>query len=353
MYKGTTGIVGYGVDIPRMRIKVEEIAKVWGKDGARISAGLGIKEKAVAALDQDSATFAVGSARVAIERSGVDPADIGAVFVGSESKPYAVKPTATIVADAVGASPHLTAADFEFACKAGTTAVQSCMGMVASGMIEYGLAIGTDTAQGKPSDALEYSAGGGAAAYIVGKASESIALFDETYSYTTDTPDFWRRQHAEFPQHGGRFTGEPAYFKHLINGAQGLMKKMGVDVSYFDYFVPHQPNGKFPVRAAKMLGFEYEKVATGLITPLLGNTYSAASLVGLAAVLDVASAGEKILLASYGSGAGSDAFAITVTKNIEKKEKRAGETVRELLEKDKIYVDYATYAKHRRKIKSL
>lgn len=353
MYKATTGIVGYGVDIPRMRIKTEEIAKVWGKDGARISAGLGIKEKAVAALDEDSATFAVGSARVAIARAGIDASKIGAIFVGSESKPYAVKPTATIVGDAVGAAPEMTAADFEFACKAGTTAVQSCMGMVASGMIEYGLAIGTDTAQGKPSDALEYSAGGGAAAYIVGKASESIATLDETYSYTTDTPDFWRRQHAEFPQHAGRFTGEPAYFKHLINGGQGLMKKLGVDASYFDYFVPHQPNGKFPVRAAKMLGFEYEKVATGLVVPTLGNTYSAASLVGLAAVLDVAEPAQKILVISYGSGAGSDAIAITVTKKIEEKTKRAGASVRELLDNDKIYVDYATYAKHRRKIKSL
>lgn len=353
MNAGKTGIVGYGVDIPRMRIKTEEIAKVWGKEGSRISAGLGIKEKAVATLDEDSATFAVGAARMAIARAGVNPDDIGAVFVGSESKPYAVKPTATIVADAVAAAPHMTAADFEFACKAGTTAVQACMGMVHAGMIKYGLAIGSDTAQGRPSDALEYSAASGAAAYVIGSAAESIATLDETYSYTTDTPDFWRRQHAEFPQHAGRFTGEPAYFKHLINGAQGLMKKIGVDASYFDYFVPHQPNGKFPVRAAKMLGFEYEKVATGLVTPTLGNTYSAASLIGLAAVLDVATPGQKILLASYGSGAGSDAFAITVTKNIEKKEKRAGSKVRELLDNDKIYVDYATYAKHRRKIKNL
>lgn len=348
-----TGIVGYGVDIPRMRIKTEEIAKVWGKEGARISAGLGIKEKAVAAFDEDSATFAVGAARVAIARAQVDPVNIGAVFVGSESKPYAVKPTATIVADAVGAAPEMTAADLEFACKAGTTAVQACMGMVASGMIEYGLAIGSDTAQGRPGDALEYSAGGGAAAFVVGKAGESIATLDDTYSFTTDTPDFWRRQHAEFPQHAGRFTGEPAYFKHLVNGGQGLMKKMGVDASYFNYFVPHQPNGKFPVRAAKMLGFEQEKVATALVVTTLGNTYSAASLVGLAAVLDVATPGEKILLVSYGSGAGSDAIALTVTKKIEEKERRAGASVRELLDNDKIYVDYATYAKHRRKIKGL
>lgn len=348
-----TGIVGYGVSIPRMRIKAEEIARVWGKEGGRVSAGLGIREKAVAALDEDSATFAVESARTAISRAGIDPSKIGAVFVGSESKPYAVKPTATIVADAVGAAPHLTAADFEFACKAGTTAIQTCMGMVGSGMIEYGLAVGSDTAQGRPGDALEYSAAGGGAAYVIGKAGESIAIINNTYSFTTDTPDFWRRQHAEFPEHAGRFTGEPAYFKHLVSCAQGLMKKMNVEASYFDYFVPHQPNGKFPVRAAKMLGFPLEKVMPSLVVEMLGNTYSASAMIGLAAVLDVAEPGQKILLTSYGSGAGSDSFAITVTDRIKQDGRRAGETVLEMLENDKKYVDYAVYIKHRRKIKSL
>jgi len=348
-----SGIIGYGVSIPRLRIKAEDIARVWGKDGARISAGLGIKEKAVAALDQDSATFAVESANMAISRAQIDPQKIGAVFVGSESKPYAVKPTASIVADAIGATPNLTAADLEFACKAGTAAIQACMGMVSSGMIEYGLAIGSDTAQGKPSDALEYSAAGGGAAFIIGKAEDSIAVLENTYSFTTDTPDFWRRQHAEFPEHAGRFTGEPAYFKHLISAAKGLMSRMGVNSDFFDYFVPHQPNGKFPMRAAKILGFPDEKVRPSIVVDRLGNTYSASSIIGLASVLDIAKPGQKILLTSYGSGAGSDAFYITVTDKILEKQRHAGETVKQMLEDDKEYVDYAIYAKHRRKIKSL
>mgnify|MGYP001591023218 FL=1 len=61
------GIVGYGTYIPKMRIKVEEIANVWGKDATRVSEGLGIKEKAVGAIDEDSATIAVEAARRAIK----------------------------------------------------------------------------------------------------------------------------------------------------------------------------------------------------------------------------------------------------------------------------------------------
>ncbi|HLC47922.1 MAG TPA: hydroxymethylglutaryl-CoA synthase [Candidatus Norongarragalinales archaeon] len=346
----TVGIAGYGTYVPKMRIKVEEIASVWGKDARRVSEGLGIREKAVASIDEDTATIAVEAAKRAVKSAKIDAKDINAIFVGSESKPYAVKPTATMVGAALNTSPHFTAADFEFACKAGTTAMQACMGMAESKMIKYGLAIGADTAQGRPNDALEFSAGSGGAAFIIGREN-LIAEIEGTYSYTTDTPDFWRRQHAEYPRHGGRFTAEPAYFKHVLAGAKGMMERMGTSAQDYDYFVPHQPNGKFPVRVAKMLGFEMGKVTPGLITPFIGNTYSGSSIVGLCAVLDVAKAGDRILLVSYGSGAGSDAFSIKVTKQIEEKGRRQDVPVMEQI-KEKKYVSYAIYAKHRRKLKS-
>ena len=350
------GIVGYGAAIPRLRVKLTEIASVWGKDGQRMSEGLGVKEKAVAAIDEDSATLAVEASRIAVASAGVSPQKIGAIFVGSESKPYAVKPTASIVADAIGATPNLTAGDFEFACKAGTVGIQACMGMCASGMISYGVAVGADTAQGRPGDALEYTAGSGGAAFVIGSEKgerKPIAIIEETFSFTTDTPDFWRRQHAEFPSHAGRFTAAPAYFKHTIGASKGLLKKANMKPEDFDYAVFHQPNGKFPVRAAAMLGFERKKVEQGLITPLIGNTYSGASMIGLASVLDVAKSGDKIFMVSYGSGAGSDAFSITVTDAIKEKGRRPEESVKEMCGKDKEYVSYAAYIKHRRKIKSM
>jgi hydroxymethylglutaryl-CoA synthase len=351
MGKLNVGIVGYGCFVPKLRITVEEIARTWRKDGKKIAAGLGLTEKAVGAWDEDSCTISVEAARRALETAKIDAKKIGAIYVGSESKPYAVKPTAAIVGEAIQAGPEYTAADLEFACKAGTAGLQACMGLVASGMIEYGLAIGADTAQGRPNDALEFTAGSGGAAHIVGKQKEEIiAEIDETYSFTTDTPDFWRRQHAEFPMHAGRFTGEPAYFKHLLGAAKGILKKTGLQAKDFDYAIFHQPNGKFPKQAAKMLGFEEEKIKQGLLTPYIGNTYSGATMVGLAAVLDVAKPGQRILAVSYGSGSGSDAFVLTATKNIEKK--RAKLPVFEMI-KEKQYLTYAEYAKHRKKIKSL
>jgi len=347
----SVGIVGYGARIPAHRIKVEEIARVWNKDPAKITESLGLREKAVGCLDEDSATFAVESARAAIKSAGILPSEIGAIFVGSESKPYAVKPTATIVAAAIGASTELMAADFEFACKAGTAAMQVCMGMAISGMIKYGLAIGTDTSQGRPGDALEYSTGAGGAAMLIG-TQKLIAEIEATTSYTSDTPDFWRRQHAEFPSHAGRFTAEPAYFKHVKGASTALLEKTNTKPGDYDYAVFHQPNGKFPIRVAKMLGFSEEVLKPGLLVPEIGNTYSGATMLGLSAVLDIAKPGDRIFACSYGSGAGADAFAIRVTDEIAKPGRKPVESVREMISR-KHYLTYAEYVKHRKKLKSL
>ena len=187
------GIVSYGAYVPRYRIKPDEIGRVWGADGAAMGKGLMITQKSVPSPDEDTVTIATTAARDMLDRvPEVDPADIGAVYIGSESHPYAVKPSSSIVAEAIGATPSMTAADLEFACKAGTAGIQAGMGLVASGMVKYAVAIGADTSQGAPGDALEYSASAGGAAYLIGNEN-CIAEINKTLSFTTDTPDFWRR----------------------------------------------------------------------------------------------------------------------------------------------------------------
>ena len=267
------GIVGYGAYLPRNRIKVEEIAKVWGADAPSYKKGLLLEEKSVPSPDQDTITMAVEASKSALKRAQINPAEIGAVYVGSESHPYAVKPSGTVLAEAIGATPEVHTADFEFACKAGTEGMFVALGLVKAGEIKYGLAVGADTSQGAPGDALEYTAAAGAAAFIFGR-EKLVAKALETYSYMTDTPDFWRREYQFYPQHGGRFTGDPAYFKHIIGAAEGIMKKAGMKPKDFDYVIFHQPNGKFPFRVGGLLGFEKKQIEPGWLVNKLGNTYS-------------------------------------------------------------------------------
>jgi len=341
------GIVSYGARIPRYRITTDEIARVWGKQELAMGRSLNVAEKSVPGPDEDTTTLSVEAARQAIARSPHAADTIGAIYVGSESHVYAVKPTATIVAAALGAPPFLTAADFEFACKAGTAAIQACMGMVGSGLVRTGIAIGADTSQGAPGDALEYSASAGAAAFQIG-TDNVIAEIGHTISFTTDTPDFWRREGERYPTHAARFTGEPAYYRHTLSCGAALLEKAGTQPADYDFAVFHQPNGKFPTRAASKLGFEPKQCETGLLAPRIGNTYSGAVLLGLCAVLDIARPGARIFVTGYGSGAGSDAFDITVTEQISTYQ-RSAPTVEDLID-DRVVIDYATYAKYRGKI---
>ncbi|MBK8431828.1 MAG: hydroxymethylglutaryl-CoA synthase [Chloroflexi bacterium] len=341
----SVGIVGYGAYVPRYRITAAEISRMWtGGKG-----GVPIKEKAVNGLDEDVVTMSIEASRNALKRAQIDPRDIRAVWVGSESHPYAVKPTSTMVAEAIGAVPNTQAADWEFACKAGTEAMQASIGFVGSGMAKYALSVGMDTAQGRPGDALEYTAAAGGAAILIGRGEEAAVLIHSSYSFVTDTPDFWRRAHADYPSHGDRFTGEPAYFKHIIGAAEALMEGMGRTAADYRWAVFHQPNAKFPERVAQQLGFTAEQYEPGLLSPRIGNTYSGASMIGLTALLDVAQPGDRILMVSYGSGAGSDAFDLEVTERINDIRHLAPTTEAYISQRTEI--DYATYARFRDKLK--
>jgi hydroxymethylglutaryl-CoA synthase len=338
------GIVGYGAYVPRYRLPASEVARIWTAG----EGGLPIKEKAVPGLDEDVVTMSIEAARNAIQRAGVSPSAIRAVWVGSESHPYAVKPTSTLVAEAIGATPNVQAADWQFACKAGTEAMVAALGFVGSGMAHYALAVGMDTAQGKPGDALEYTAGAGGAAFLLGPAEESLATIDATYSFVTDTPDFWRRAYQKYPEHGQRFTGEPAYFKHITEAGQVLMDATHTTAADYRYAVFHQPNTKFPQRAAQMLGFNKDQIAPGLLVSVIGNTYAGAAIIGLTAILDIAEPDDRILMVSFGSGAGSDAFSIQVKKAIVERRGLAPYTQDYIARRTEI--DYATYTRMRGKL---
>ena len=326
------GIVGYGSYVPRYRLPAKEVARIW--TGGRAS-GLPIKEKAVPGLDEDVITMSIEAARNAMKRASIDPNEIRAVWIGSESHPYAVKPSSTIIAEAIGAAPHIQAADMEFACKAGTEAIVMAIGLVGSSMAHYAVAIGMDTAQGKPGDALEYTAAAGGAAFVIGPAEESLATINATYSFVTDTPDFWRREHQVYPE-------------HITAAGKALMEAMGSVPKDYQWAVFHQPNTKFPQRAASLLGFTPEQIAPGLLSPVIGNTYAGAAIIGLTAILDVAKPGDRILMVSFGSGAGSDAFDIVVTDKLLERRDRALKTQEYIARRTEI--DYATYARLRGKI---
>lgn len=340
------GIISYGTYIPRYRIRIADIAAAWKKDVEEVARSLGLTDKSVPGFDEDAATIAVEAAVSALSVFTGKASDIDVLFVGSESHPYAVNPTSTIVGELLGVGHEYLAADLEFACKAGTAAMQAIAGLIAAGHARFGMAIGTDTAQGKPHDFLEYTAAAGGAAFLMGSERIAVKLLADT-SYSSDTPDFWRRDGMRYPSHAGRFTGEPAYYSHVIGAATRLLEMTNTKPAEYDYCIFHSPNGKFPREVARRLGFTSAQLAPSLLVDQIGNAYSATTMLGLAAVLDIARAGQKIFMVSYGSGAGSDAFVWETTEQLSylQKEKTKTKQLVATQVQQRTYVDYIQFLK--------
>ncbi len=331
------GIVGYGVYTSKFRILEGKI------------------ERSVPFIDEDAVTAAVEAGKLALIHSGVDSSLVGKVYVGSESNPYAVKPMASKVAQVLKLGEEdedlqgVDAVDTEFACKAATSMFKDAASLVGypKSNVQYAMVIGADNSQAAPRNSpggeLDLFVGYGGCAYIFGK-HDVIAEIEGWYSCTSDTPDFWRRDGEPYPMHGGRFTGDPAYFKHVKKAAEKLMGQFNLKVGDINYFVAHQPNVQFPVKIARKLGFKEEQYLPSLQVAKFGNTYSGSSPVGLAAVLDTAKPHERILIVSYGSGAGSDAYSLITTRQILDKRQRQKLTVKYQAENPFLeYVDYTTY----------
>ena len=251
------GIVGYGFYTSRFRIKEGKL------------------ERSVPFIDEDAVTAAVEAGKLSLIHSRIDSSLVGKVYVGSESNPYAVKPIASKVAQVLKLGEEdddiqgVDAVDTEFACKAASSMFKDAASLVnypKSG-VEYAVVIGADNSQaaprGCPGGELDVFVGYGGSAFLFGKY-DVIAEIEGWYSCTSDTPDFWRRDGELFPMHGGRFTGDPAYFKHVRKATTKLMEKLNLQANDVEYFVTHQPNPQFPVKVAKQLGFKDEQYAVSL-----------------------------------------------------------------------------------------
>lgn len=379
MSRGSVGVVGYGVYVPIQRIRTELIVKA--REARRkdlpdfvqkVRDGLLLRYKAIAGADEDTITIASEAAQNAIEMANIDPCKIGAVAVGSESKPYAVGTIARHVASFTGIGNRVFVADLEGACNSGMQALSFLESQIANGRIDYGLAIGADVAQAPQGDPLEYACGAGAGAFVVGRDA-LVASIEDIVGYSTLTMDFWRRDGMPYPSHFGRTTVE-AYMRHVIGAIEHLLSRHpDLKLPDFDYLTFHQPSGYMPLKVCKTLSqqkiqeledrdveprirltaeFVEERVKPWLRVLDTGNTYAASTPIAVCDILDHAQPGENILAVSYGSGAYTIATWLKVQEGILSKRGRVPTVEQYLTRRHEIKLE--TYQDHlREKLRSV
>ena len=343
---GDIGIASYGAAIPQRRMKVEEVIRVWPHTRLpEITFGLQVSERAVLGADEDTTTLAIDAANQALDRLGDSRDRIGAFYLGTCTDPYASRPTATIIGEALGLRPSTLTADVQFADKSGTAALQICDAMVRAGLAGRALAIGADTINRHtmPGDLEEAYASAAGVAIVVGKTSV-IAEIEGSVTYNTELADSFRIEGDRYIQSGSRLgmmKNDIGVFAHCQTAGAALLGELGAKPVDFRYAVFPQVYGSMPYHAGRELGFQKEQIEPGVVANRIGNCGAASTLLGLARVLDHAAPGERILVVSYGFGAGSDAFSLRITSEINRLRAVKSPTVDDLIGRGQV-IDYAT-----------
>lgn len=347
-----TGILSYGVALPKYRIESGEIWKVWKNISTSFFDLLSIGERGVLGPEEDTLTLAASAAKIAIARSSVPVAKIGAVLLGSGTSPYATKAAATILVDALGLSNSVFATDIQCADKSGSTALWLAAGMIEAGLIDYALVIGADTLNRhtQPGMVLEYVASAGAVAFVLGRENP-VARLEAVATHVHDQNDYFRTEGERFIQPGAGFYGWVANWgllDHVVPAGKALFEKTGLQPADFSKFAVPQKTGLRPLMTMGKLELDMMQVLPYVLTSQIGDCGAAGVLLSLAHILDFAEPGERIGVIDYGAGAGCDAWSLVCTDALAERRPETGLVV-QLLE-DKIMVDYATMLKFEQKL---
>jgi len=350
------GIEGYGVFLPEHRLGIDKIWDMWFHPlhPESVKRFLGVEERSVNTWEEDPVTMAVDASKDALQMSNLSPKEVGAVYLGTGTDPYVTKGAVSTVCEALGTDSNVMCADVQFSGKSGTASIQICAALVKANMAKHCLAIGSDSLSRHvaPNDwPLEYVASAGATAFVLGQ-NNPLAHIEDTYSYVTDTPEFCRLDGDRYIRRGVALEEESiGYEEHVRESVRGLMEKMEFKPKDFDHVVFHQPDGNRPLVLCKEIGFSVKQIETGLIAPRIGDLGCASALAGLAAVFDKAKPNERVLVASYGWGAGSDALSCVVTDEIyDRRDNRRTSRSVDMQIRRRTMVDYKSYLRMERKL---
>jgi hydroxymethylglutaryl-CoA synthase len=329
------GISGYGVYIPKLRIKKEEYAKAWGSFSAA-----GVAEKAVMGFDEDVLTSAAKVCRRALDSVPLSPDKITRFALASTSAPYAEKLLSGTVLVSVGIPNTAFSSDHTTSTRAGTEALIAGFEHIAANPQGNAAVAAADAPKASMWDSVEHQLGAGAAAFVL-SCDNLIAELEGHASYASEYfgERFKPRDEPLIHDLNVRKFAEGSLITNTTRAGNALLKKLGTKPEEYQHVVIQQPDARVPATVAARMSFTDAQMASGLVSKLVGDLGAASVPVALAAALDAAKVGDRIMVISYGSGAGSDALSFRVVGERKAIPRYQAEVDR------KEYIDYVKYLK--------
>ena len=303
------GITSYGAYVPMLRLPLAAIAG--GKPGG--------PEKAVANWDEDAVTMAVAAAIDCLR--GIDRARVDGVLFASTSYPFKEKQGAAIVARALDLRRDVLTADLGDSLRAGTTALRTAADAVKAGSAERMLVVAGETRMAAPRSATEANLGDGAAAFLVGRDDVAVGVTAH-HAVADEIIDVWRGESDAFVHTWEeRFVIDHGYRQNVREVVRGLLAKCRLRPSDFAKIALYGPDARSHAALVHELGFDGSQAQDPLFGRV-GNVGAAFAPLLLAAALEGAKTGDRILLVSYGDGA--EGLVLDATPLVERLEGRRG-----------------------------
>ncbi len=299
-----------------------------------------MNEKAVAGFDEDMLTLATKVSQRALESVPLAADKVTRFSFASTAPPYTEKLLSGTVLVGLGASNETYASDHTSSTRAGTEALLAGFEHLMGNPNGVALVAAADAPQASMWDPIEHGMGSGAAAFVL-TGFATIAELEGSASFVSEYfgERFRPREEGQTRDLNVKKFSEGSFVTNTTRAASALLKKLGRKPEDYAHVVIQQPDARAPASVAAKLGFQDPQLAAGLVAANLGDLGAASTPVGLAAALEASKVGDRILMVSYGSGAGSDALSFRVVSD----RKPAFTVSRECARKE--YVDYVQYLK--------
>jgi 3-hydroxy-3-methylglutaryl CoA synthase len=300
----SVGISSVGVYLPDYRMKRELMARAWERRPLK-------GERTVANTDEDSLTMAVEAARSALTGpEGAGREGLEALYFASLTAPYAEKSQAGLLAAVCDLPEEIMTADLAQCARAGVSGLLAALGAVNGALARRALVSAADTRLAYPKSDQEQLLGDAGAAVLV-SGDQVAAEFEAAFSVNTEIIDTWRNYGEKCLNVGeGRFILEKGYLAAMGRAVKGLLAKTGLGPGRIDRLVLSSPGLRENQQLAGKLGFSEEQLQDSLMLQV-GDCGTAQPLLLLAAALETAEPGDRILLAAYGQGADALMFKAT------------------------------------------
>ncbi|MEE6280464.1 hydroxymethylglutaryl-CoA synthase [Georgenia sunbinii] len=295
------------------RIDLASIAARLGSDPAKYHRGLGQTEMSVVAEDEDIVTLGAAAALPVVERAGRD--GIRTLLFATETGIDQSKAAGVYAHRLLGLNPNVRVVELKQACYSATAAMQFATALVARNPAEKVLVIASDIARYDLGSTAEPTQGAGAVAFTVTADPALLELEPAAGLFTEDIMDFWRPNHRVTAIVDGQ-SSITAYLDAVAGAFADYRAHGGAEFSAIDYFCYHQPFTRMALKAhrhlAQRAGSDLGAAALAAqIDPTtgynrrIGNSYTASVYLALLSLLDSDAdlTGERVAIASYGSGA--------------------------------------------------